>query len=113
MIEHVFKHPGETMPRHELKFVRKVAVVSICPHRNACSDLGIELGRIKAPLFACVTSKEFFVKISPDSADYSVLGRANRIAYLRDRGEKVISLALGQGKGIEFIDCVQIDWNRE
>src|SRR5205085_4901393 len=101
------------MARHELKFVREIAVVSICPYRNACSDLSIELGWIKAPLFAGVTAKEFFVKLSPHSVDNGVLRRANGIAHLRDRGEKVTSLAFGQRKAIEFIQCVQIDRNRE
>lgn len=113
MIEHVLKHSGEAVFGHELKRVRKVAIVAIRSHRNTRRHLGIELGRIKAPLFASVTAKKLFVELPADATENDIFGGPDRVARFGNGGEKFLRLLFIETKPVEPVESVEIDWDRQ
>ena len=96
VIEHVFEQARESMLRHELEAVGKISIIAICSHRNARSDLSIELRWIDAPLFARVVPEEFLVQIAPDPAEHDLFGCARRRTWNRTSSEELFNLAFGQ-----------------
>src|ERR1044071_1275560 len=72
MIQHIFKHPGETIARHGLVRISEITVVPVGPGGHSGCNLSIEFGRIESPLFSCVTAEKFLVEFASDFVDYHV-----------------------------------------
>ena len=113
MVEQVFEQPGEPAPRHGLVFIREIPVVPIGPDGDAGRDLGIELGRIEAPLLARIVPEKLVVEIAPDAAENHIFRSSERAAILCDRGEIAFHAARIEIQTVEPVDRVAVDRHRQ
>src|SRR5438105_10707300 len=84
------------------------------PQKRKAQRPNAELGKsFQIGLSMPVSAKFELIEVSIADPVDRAFDPSPELNRFRDRGEKVASLALGQGKAIEFIDRVQIDRNRE
>ena len=90
MIQHVLKHPGETVQRHGLIGIGEIAIVPIGANGNAGSHLRIQLRGIETPLFAGVTAEHLLVEIPAHAREHDIFGGADGLNLLSTRAEELL-----------------------